>query len=158
MIYYHVLVGENEVISIDSQDCDQPALLKTCRQIRAEASSIFYEENKLFKIQINDLKVEPQFGHWFWKETRKGCAGFFNTGRANWNNLKHWLCLLHNEDVAMGELWFDDDDLDVQMYALFEAVEQLRGVPWKTAEKVLESFKLGIELTMGQDWVDDSDR
>lgn len=55
-IYREVLCDLND-ISVDQDGYDRPALLQTCKQIRAEGLKIFYYENR-FSIDCKDYRMD----------------------------------------------------------------------------------------------------
>lgn len=78
-IYEYVLVNRCLKITVSKEKHSQPPLLETCRQLREEASGIFYSQNEL-KMDVQQFsqgKELPKKHHWLWqKPNAKGCDIF----------------------------------------------------------------------------------
>lgn len=80
----------------------QPAVLKTCKQIRREALGLFYFENK-FCATIHDWdpSVKDKFSRLMTKYNTKSpqlCHWF--SGDPNWSNLLEWLRAVHEARIG----------------------------------------------------------
>lgn len=76
MIYHLALTVENYPFEISEHKPSQRALLQTCKQIRDEASPIFYHGTPWFTIYVDCQVVEPQGNHWIWKHVSKDSTSF----------------------------------------------------------------------------------
>ena len=61
-IYRYVLVSD-ETIHIDPDCFQQPALLRTCTQVRNETSSIYYKEND-FEFEVLEFNISALMSWW----------------------------------------------------------------------------------------------
>ena len=93
-IYSYSLVRPNNIeITAANWPTHQPALLKTCKQIRTEALSIFYNENDI-TANIDDwCPVVKNACHTLWDryELKTAKLSHYFTGKAHWENLVAWL-------------------------------------------------------------------
>lgn len=102
-IYRAALVSDR-TIEIDKArwSTHQPALLKTCRTIRAEAYRLFYLENK---ISTNIHDWNPVVKYEFQKlmanhRIRPKQLNHYFTGGPNWQNLMDWLQAVHQGRIG----------------------------------------------------------
>lgn len=83
-------------IMVTRDDYMQPPLLRTCRQIRSEASEVF-QDGSFFSLRIDNLKLAPQPKHWFWKlECSNETDNWEYDGLELWSNLKEWVKLSYD--------------------------------------------------------------
>lgn len=148
LIYEYCLVEEDDIV-IDDNNHSEPGLLRSCRQVREEASEIFYEDNDFF-IRIWDLELKPRIGHWLWRKAT--CVDIEHEGVNSWSNFKDWLrqywvTIIHNADTGTSkeELARPGSDEGV-VEAAFDIVDTLAAVntPWSVVEDVLEAFKTAM--------------
>jgi len=102
-IYYAALVSDR-TIEIDKArwSTHQPALLKTCKTIRAEAYRLFYLENKI-STNIHDWNpiVKYEFQKLMAKHRiRPMQLNHYFTGGPNWDNLMNWLQAVHQGRIG----------------------------------------------------------
>lgn len=102
-IYYAALVSER-TIEIDKArwSTHQPAFLKTCKTIRAEAYRLFYLENKI-STNIHDWNpvVKYEFQKLMAKHRiRPMQLNHYFTGGPNWDNLMNWLQAVHQGRIG----------------------------------------------------------
>ena len=137
----YVVVNEQR-ISVSKTDCTQPALLRTCRQIREECLKIFYGENH-FDIYLYDLEYDLSTAHW----CRNGVEGqhrhWHYRGLWKWSNLKNWLQRRHAEPLNLVSRPHNTDvDRHYRTVAsLFNIVDTMKAHPWEEVEKVLEEVR-----------------
>lgn len=163
-IYREVLVeaGDIEFYSADPADqyeertifqehnTVEPGLLRCNKQIRNEARPIFLEEND-FEMTIQNGKLEPQLGHWFWRHD-KARMGVSHTGGVIWENLKVWLAaywrgdISHKrfKDVFSFHAGLDDDSDYRQAMRAFEMTTLMMSMRWETIEQVLDHYADGL--------------
>lgn len=102
-IYYAALVSDR-TIEIDKArwSTHQPALLKTCKTIRAEAYRLFYLENKI-STNIHDWNpvVKYEFQKLMAKHRiRPMQLNHYFTGGPSWDNLMDWLQAVHQGRIG----------------------------------------------------------
>ena len=143
VIYFYAVASEFE-IDLDCNDCSQPPLVRTCRQIRDEAIAMFYEEN-CFSVEVVDCKFEPQPEHWFWRAGVRRTA--YPSGRCVWSNLKEWLRPYYEGRAVYIMSEVDESSPLIPAVKAGEIVERLKGagLDWAFTEKILESFKEDVE-------------
>ena len=93
-IYFYSLVRPDNIeITAQNWPTHQPALLKTCKQIRSEALSIFYNENTI-SANIDDWSPAVKNAcHALWDRYELKTTKFshYFTGKPHWQNLVEWL-------------------------------------------------------------------
>ena len=121
---------------------EQPALLQTCRQIKQEATSIYYEENEFF-LCVGLLDNMPTSQHWIL--TQAPChhvtVNLVCSDKVSWSGLNTWLRRYYEGGVS--GLHTGEPHLQ---YA-FRIVKAMQDVPWSTVEKVLELYREVLEIT-----------
>ena len=138
-------------IEVNSGSYEQPPLLRTCRQTRKEASSIFCEENN-FELKIIDLQFAPQPQHWFWGHDIPAEKAFLSfAGQDSWSNLKQWLKRYHGDERVdnAGTISESTEGMGLTVINAFKIVESLFDIPWSKVEGVLEAFKNGVNAVAG---------
>ncbi|KAK5127349.1 hypothetical protein LTR85_006688 [Meristemomyces frigidus] len=157
-------------ISIHSDDAGndlptEPAILRTCRQIRDEAESILYQENT-FDFTVEDHDASNYVKWCRSAERRRECKHTFNLneGSTNWSNLEKWMVAWWSGE-AEGPAGYAEDEGGIMTFVgnvathLFRVLETLQdsGLPWETAQSVLRNMRraLGVE---NQDWLEESDQ
>ncbi|KAK3628220.1 hypothetical protein LTR56_018734 [Elasticomyces elasticus] len=153
LIYRDVLV-EGDIYYTHKIDTE-PAILRTCRQARSEASRIYYEENRfVFWINNNDVS---QLIKWCMSSSsrhRSRMASSVDFSR-NWDNLLVWARAVFRGEC--GALVLEREDGSNQgLFASFHVLDvamQLRrgGVGWEVAEGVLKQMRMAM-ATEHQDW------
>ena len=155
-----IKIDENfdcEGMVISEHNAALPGLLSVCRQIREEASDIFFAEN-VFNVEVIDLKFGPQRYHWYWTiYPNADTGGWYFAGQVSWSNLKQWL-KLYFEGKAPAAHYHSPDDIcaeDFLKVKPFDLVDKLKkgGVCWTVVENALESMKEAFEGGHGdRDW------
>lgn len=145
-IYRYALV-EGE-ITIGLAGLVQPGILRTCQQMRCEASGIYYQENN-FTITIINLRSLVPARHWLINAGLDEHRILELRGGLNWSNLNAWLRDYHEADRYLKVLWNGDDGW-AQYKAVgnaFEIVDLMLDLPWSRVEAVLEKFREGLRAT-----------
>lgn len=88
----------SDLTVLEEQHTIEPGLLPSCAQIRNEARPIFFQEN-IFYTYIQDGKLEPQLGHWFWRRVRRSRRCLGHTGSLLWCNVDPWLIAYWSGDM-----------------------------------------------------------
>ncbi|KAK5733162.1 hypothetical protein LTR17_009903 [Elasticomyces elasticus] len=153
IIYGDVLV-EGDIYYTHELDTE-PAILRTCRQTRSEASRIYYEENRfVFWINNNDAS---QLIKWCMSSSSRRhskMASSVDLSR-NWVNLLVWArAAFHGECGALS--LEREDGSNNGLFASFHVLDvamQLRrgGAGWEVAEGVLKQMRMAL-ATEHQDW------
>ena len=93
-IYFYSLARPDNIeITAANWNTHQPALLKTCKQIRHEALPIFYNDNSI-SANIDDWSPAVKNAcHVLWERYGLSTARFshYFTGKPDWGNLLQWL-------------------------------------------------------------------
>ena len=134
----------HKACKVGEEDHNQPALLRTCRQIRTEAIKIYYDEND-FELGVHSLRFGPQLQHWLWKTPHLDRMKFIVYEHSLWSRMKVWLRLVQQDtidfqcfDSGGGEM---NDILDEGLRIAKEG----RGRSWEVVERELEIFRLSGE-------------
>lgn len=146
-IYNFALTQAHEIKVCENRHNTEPGLLRTCRQIRKESSSIFRKDNE-FNLAIFDFKLAPQPNHWIWSTTLDEFSFY---GADSWENAKAWLKAYHaGEGPNMAREVSDSSDDSVKvLIEAFNLVEALDGVSWDVVEPALEAFKKAVDAKKG---------
>ena len=142
-IYRAALLGDR-TIEIDKPrwSAHQPALLKTCRTIRAEAFRLFYIENKI-STNIHDWNpvVKYEFQKLMAKHhIRPTQLNHYFTGGPNWKNLMHWLQAVHQGRIgAISDAVGKQRPIERKIIGImFKIVRKATGVSaWSQVEDLL---------------------
>ncbi|EME81044.1 uncharacterized protein MYCFIDRAFT_76980 [Pseudocercospora fijiensis CIRAD86] len=148
-LIYEYSLCNSESIEITRDNWMQPALLRTCKTIRREATGIYYCKNTFeFECENFDSSIPLNF----WRYTSK----FYDQSklRANiscrdceaWPNFLNWL-KAYFEDRLPFHLTYNVEVNDREFNTAakaFDIVYDLRnaGNDWNAIEKVLESYKV----------------
>lgn len=109
-IYKYTLIAsdEDDPIVITRDTFEQPGLLRSCHQIRGEASKIYYQRNS-FDFDIGDWNptivrafCQQDKASWWdnYDNTYKWDTGFsVHTDRAPWRNVLKWLEWYHKDEM-----------------------------------------------------------
>ena len=142
-IYTYAVIEPGE-IRLTQGTCAEPALLRTCRQIREEAGSIFYEKNTI-SVAMQDYKLEPQTAHWYWTQPLKNGEIDFR-GSPKWQNIKNWLRLHREGNVAgMDHLQEHESGQKMVVGQAWAILREMWDVDWSVTEKVLDIFRKGVD-------------
>lgn len=160
---YRYVVCEDEPIEV-TEDTREPGLLSTCRQIRAEARSIWFLENRFeFHIRELDITLLSLFYRRQKKHLRKGS----DSGKVrkvttthkhyNWANLMRWCKVAFDGDVwCLRPVPGKDAHYAVVANATHMAQKQLKvaGATWETCYQTLQYFRAVAGAT-DKRWLDD---
>ncbi|KAK4500771.1 hypothetical protein PRZ48_008961 [Zasmidium cellare] len=150
-IYHYAVVDPNangETV-IDHTNYAQPALLRGSRQLRYEASPVFYYEN-VFRFSCPDFDCTALVSfskHYrrYWGSHRAGKFKFEIGGqRKDWGNLMRWLRLVHARVVPALNRVSTQDDMSGRSLAsrAMAVVRELRDLPWARVRLILEQLRL----------------
>ena len=145
-IYRYALLEPDE-IEVERQQHMQPALLRICRQVRSEASPMFYNENK-FKAVSTDLSAIAPATHWTNTKVSDSNLDIFAYGDMSWANLKSWLKRYHAREIAGMGPGGEQKRFEVVARA-FGMVEEMEEVQWSVVENVLEQFREAVAAKDG---------
>lgn len=143
---YRLVLVVDIYVEVDDHDHHTHSLLRTCRQLRKEASSFFLDEN-IFWIIFTDLRARMPIQHWAVLCVEKQRIALVTVGSMHWNNLKQWLKIYHENCgtyPSMADEEEEGDASDVAAYA-FNIVDAMQGLPWLTVEAILEEYRRGTE-------------
>ena len=126
-------------ISVDRLNSSQPALLQTCRQLRDEASKLFFA-TATFYLNIQDLKMEPQPHHWIWTKAPAAQFKIGNEGTTHFDDLVVWLQKVHAGQLDIDNFIGLYDEICEVWEDVFEMVDEVKGLEWEQAERVLRCF------------------
>lgn len=150
-------------IKIVSPNHDQPALLKTCRQIRSEALKIFEAENGFAISVINLRPITPQGAHWAHRVNYKFTLVHGN--QLIFSNLKAWIkAYLDGKVLGLVGGQYPGGRMGQEANILFRAFA-LAGdlwsgshqVSWRMVEGALETWKETVAIMDSAFWADESD-
>ncbi|KAK5117156.1 hypothetical protein LTR85_008924 [Meristemomyces frigidus] len=146
-IYRHALL-EPDIIEINASQHLEPGLLRTCQQIRNEAGSIFFGENR-FMLRVTGFQMDMPNGHW--ANNKIGRLLQLGLDGANqWSNLRQWLKAYHGVTYTPGLVSDDSVAKRVRVAAhAFRIVAVMKVFEWEVVEKVLEEYEKGTELLDG---------
>lgn len=147
-IYRFALVASGDIIiKAGLTPPPEPGLLATCRKIRSEALSIYYEENR-FSFGIRDVDATMMLR--FKCRVPKAIGGIVCVGRPNWINLKAWLETSFHTGLGMvGRRQSHQpaaSPKEAMMEMCFEVMDRLKkeGLSWEKIENVLEDLHTGM--------------
>lgn len=131
-------------------DCLAAPLLLVCKDIRDEASSIYYQDNT-FKVHLADFDPSPLtvFGRKAVAMESHGAqfTWSWSHGNPSWDNLLDWLYLYHRGDM---ERWMPSIDEGCDCLPcieekiidmMFEDAWWLRRYPWQKIEHKLARYR-----------------
>ena len=127
----------------------QPALLRTSRQLREEGLKIFYSENT-FDLHIRDLRYALPTYHWLQMNTLKG--NIVLAGSCNWTNLQDWMRQFHSRETNFRPVGESTIPQSRTLIALFDIAEALRAIPWNQAAKAVKKTQQLMRERHGR-WV-----
>lgn len=161
-IYRHALVVHDTSHQPGSDLLDpipeQPALLRTCEQIRSEAASIYYAENQ-FCLFLDDFIDTPAIA-WIEHASRyvdrqqlqvQWDWGIWGVRHGDWPNLLQMLRHAHEGRLPPFEasaMWSESTGhgTDKHLERLFAITPGLAEVPWTNVEQVLQHYAEGTEI------------
>ncbi|KAK5127463.1 hypothetical protein LTR85_006802 [Meristemomyces frigidus] len=157
-VYRAALIDNSEIVILPKGPLpDEPALLRTCSQIRNEATSIYYKENRfVFEIRDNDASLHIQWCRSSQERLHTGRNFFRLTESTNWTNLLHWLESYYSRRCC----GVDVTDIG----SPFETVAQLTSVvkklrtstdlEWSQVADILERMRKALGAQK-KGWLDD---
>lgn len=157
---YRETFNLDEPVTITSNVFPEPALLSVCKQLRKEASPIFYGERE-FLIDASNFITDPTL---LFKQKRVIVAKIFKiemsrqtitpTGDSrNWPNVLIALSRAH-KGHALGAVPHGIRPKEVSVKTLsaaFATAKALRGLPWHQVEPILEGYH-GILVAHDRKW------
>lgn len=139
-------------IVVDQSNYRQPALLRTCSQIRNEAAAIYYEQNT-FADDISDLDFTADFT--FAQHAGQYDAKIFMFGhvsRASWQNLVR-ACKRFHGGGCNGLRYTGTRPVEWRLAArAFDLVHALRHTRWEETEQALNVFKATVAESNPTRW------
>ncbi|EME42609.1 hypothetical protein DOTSEDRAFT_26183 [Dothistroma septosporum NZE10] len=145
-IYGYVLL-EGGLVKLDAQDHQLPGLLRTCRQIRDEATEIYQTENN-FQVDAWNMKLcIPQNYADHWMSTLEH-SHFWITmrGTPNWENFMVWLKRYSTGEVpglASGQPT-DEAEILAQAFEIVHSMKALLSID--QTRPVLDAWKRSVIL------------
>lgn len=147
-------------VTVTSNQFPEPALLSVCKQLRNEASPIFYAE-RTFSVDVSNFITEPVLAY---KQKEAIVAKDFDVEmsfeawtsaghRRNWSNLFIALQRAHKGyPLRFPEERVDTDCVCVQaLRAAFATVKNLQDLPWHRVEPIIEGYH-GILAAHNRNW------
>lgn len=150
MIWEYAVV-DSRIITIDTNGLQEPSLLTTSKEIRQEAVTIFYSENR-FELVSNDYDP-TNFLKWeriVIAAIKRGDIPGFDTGRAtaavtsldpNWTNLLTWMEMPHNGRTALHVCepgLLEHYQLDIVVVGgMFVTVKKMQSQAWDVVSKLI---------------------
>jgi hypothetical protein len=139
---YHYCLTTDKIITVDASSFEEPALLRTCRHIRKEASKIF--ESNAFCLPIIALAYPAPTSRWIHNAgiRKYGIVFTESTGREIWENLLDWLERYHE---GSSHRWNSPDHFGIQSIfeCAFDIVDVMKGgeKDWEIVQGVLEIWR-----------------
>ena len=157
-IYQFCLV--EGVVDLNSKQFPEPSLLSTCKEVRAEAGSIFYNENK-FIITIQDFDAAPIVTLHGQGSTIKSMnvhsliLDIRIRGQPSWDNLELWLNFEHASGCGLlpGQVPLSNLPDRIHVQAMHDVVDSLRDLPWERVQFVLRQMRKTL-IAIDQRWAD----
>lgn len=154
-IYRFALLHENDILTqTGSKPPADPAILRTCRQLRNEASGIYYQENDIvFEVESYDIDTYVR-----WTERsihrRKANVKFRMSAPPNWANLLRWLKAFYDNAWMLRLPPQGGRVCPEPAGFLFDIAEEMQvgmGCTWGEVKRVLE-FARGALAAVDEDW------
>lgn len=147
-IYFYSLVRpQNIEITAQNWPTHQPALLKTCKQIRFESLSIFYNENSI-SANIHDYNpVVKNVCQALWGSHSLDTSQFshYFTGKPHWENLLAWLKAFSQGDMrGISDVVNKPRSLErktIGVMFLMATMARTNGMSWEHLEEMLLAQK-----------------
>lgn len=151
-IWELVLVRRDEIFIEAGKNNQEPGLLRTCRQIRAEASEMFFTQN-FFYVHCEIYVLAPHKGHWYWKKAPYENTDGSAQGPWECEILLPWLEIHHAGFDAKffrvyQDLATDYEDAMSWVSDFFDMAETLRSQPWITAKRLLKFARQLVKNTV----------
>lgn len=156
------------MIPITEETTKEPALLRTCKKIRREASSIFQIENTFYVTVIGLQPYYPQLSHWATTVDYVLCFKYEWYWVDEWKILKKWLMdafkhpkvpRLHvPSGYADADRWMTDMvTLVGRMFELLGELEEMRArlsfdLSFSMVDSALEAWRDDVAEMFGSPW------
>jgi hypothetical protein len=157
---YQLCLVSNPII-INSTTFPEPSLLKTCKQVRKEASTIFYGENQ-FQAWTRDFDFSPAMVMLGKTPSFKDIGRMplqlriLIRGRPNWCNLEVWLRRRHTTEP--GVLPPPSLNPEVPSLELIRAIDfqvaALDDMPWESAQALIQPLRRTL-MAFDHRWADE---
>lgn len=129
----------------------EPAILYTCRQIRAESLDIYYQENDfVFDIEDHDAR---NYIRWCKSAKRRHdiiCTFMLARDATNWFNLMLWAKALYHDECDAPVTSCINTDTPVTNVATYvlSLVEELmeRDMTWEVTEGLLQTVRKALGI------------
>jgi hypothetical protein len=150
---YHYCLSTEKIIIVDANSFEEPALLRTCRQIRKEASNIF--KSNAFCLPMTALAYPAPTSHWIHNAgiRKYGVVFTKSTGRDIWENLLDWLKRYHE---GSSHRWNCPDQFGIQSIfeRAFDIVDVMKGgeKDWGIVQGVLEIWRRTVNDGENRTW------
>ncbi|KAK4610580.1 hypothetical protein CLAFUW4_14139 [Fulvia fulva] len=156
IIYRYVLVEQSAIrCTANTELPTEPGLLRTCREIRHEASDIYFKED-FFLVHMENYEA-GQLIRWSLKLGRHLRAHlkfrFHGLNAGSWSNLLVWL-EAYNKGEAPGMALREHRSTHVTAVRMFEIVRKQteKNVPWVEIASILEDIKVALGAS-GVAWI-----
>lgn len=172
-IYRYTLLTDR-FVGVSATHLPEPAVLLACKQIRQEASSIYYNENR-FLLDMVAFETAPIL-RWRNKELSVGrfsdckimTEAFVPVNMTpNWPNLVTWFKLWRDGKVDISFERPSLGDKEEQraeglegkvIGAMFSMVDEMSRLPWKATERVLkEQHRVLVAIDPRWEWPADAE-
>lgn len=156
-IYEFSCLEEGRIVI--TRDLKPPPLLSTCRQIRSEATAIWYGQNE-FEVTVWDCDASL-LNSFYRHQKRLGLLDlapmpmhFKLGGFRKWSNLVRWcLDIYHYRGTRFQDDPARTDAFCVVIAAAHEIVQANRTISWEVCERALESLRL-VVFRLDRGWQD----
>lgn len=134
-------------VDLDENNFKEPAIIRTCRQTRQEASTFFYNyPGRIFMLFTPELNFGPQIKHWIWTKVDYQQRHIkFLLYDLTWDRVQPWFRLCHSGAIDVDEFGSENNWDDVDVKRAFEMIMLMRDLTWAKVERVLELFKQCVE-------------
>ena len=154
---YRLALCKRDGNTISTNVVPEPPLLATCKQIRNEATAIFYRENDLV-VDVGDYDSTPIMAvfHKHLASEKLGIMRRVINGiprRPNWDNMVLWLFRTHKYGETLDlmsripRLGPPTHPRSAIVVHLFQLVLQLRDLPWTRVEHLLQEYRWILHTT-----------
>ena len=133
-----------------------PALLSTCRQIRAEAAPL-WSTAKTFEVELRDcnVKMHKTFMH----QVLQSIEGdgdltwdiILRINGVNWNKLLHWCKEVHSGALDPVTICSDPTDSWAVIQAALNLADFAKSMSWVAIESQLENLRM-VALKVDSSW------
>lgn len=132
---------------IDETSHQQPAILRACRQLRADGLEMFLQMHT-FVIEASDLKVEPHPGHWIFNSKDLDHVYIRFDGSFSKSNLMEWVHRYFNDldsfRFKQGDEAQEWEEMVIKLFDLVYVIA-LDYNSWDMVKHAVEAFMMGVE-------------